>query len=324
MMKAAIFEKTGQPNEVVEYIDVPNVEPAAGEVRVKVKAANINPSDIMFIRGMYGITPQLPSSAGFEAAGIIDAVGEGVNLPVGMEVIFSHIGVWQEYVVTKAKGIIPKPKPMSFEFACQAFVNPFTAYGMLEVSGLKSGDWLLITAGASAYGKLVIQLAAKKGIKTIATVRREEQKEMLMAIGATHVINTETEKMPKSVLAVTDGKGVKAVFDAVGGTLGARALASLAVGGTMHVFGLLSLENLPLNSGLMIFKNLTIKGFWLTTYLESLSKEQREKAFIEVLGGLASSDLKLDIEATYPLSKIKEALAHYEREGRTGKIILTE
>ena len=213
---------------------------------------------------------------------------------------------------------------MSFEFACQAFVNPFTAYGMLEVSGLKSGDWLLITAGASAYGKLVIQLAAKKGINTIATVRREEQKEMLTAIGATHVVNTETEKMPKSVLALTDGKGVNAVFDAVGGTLGARALASLATGGTMHVFGLLSLENLPLNSGLMIFKNLTIKGFWLTTYLESLSKEQREKAFTEVLGGLASSDLKLDIEATYPLSKIKEALAHYEREGRTGKIILTE
>ena len=74
----------------------------------------------------------------------------------------------------------------------------------------------------------------------------------------------------------------------------------------------------------MIFKNLTIKGFWLTTYLESLSKEQREKAFTEVLGGLASSDLKLDIEATYSLSKIKEALAHYEQAGRTGKIILTE
>lgn len=324
MMKAAIFEQTGNPTEVVNYVDVPKSEPGAGEVRVKVKAANINPSDVMFIRGMYGITPQLPSSAGFEAAGIIDAVGEGVNLPVGVEVIFSHIGVWKEYVVTKAKGIIPKPKPMSFEFACQAFVNPFTAYGMLEVSGLQSGDWLLITAGASAYGKLVIQLAAKKGIKTIATVRREEQKEMLMAIGATHVINTETEKMPKSILAVTDGKGVNAVFDAVGGTLGARALASLATGGTMHVFGLLSLENLPLNSGLMIFKNLTIKGFWLTTYLESLSKEQREKAFTEVLGGLASSDLKLDIEATYPLSQVKEALAHYEREGRTGKIILTE
>ncbi len=323
-MKAAIFEKTGQPNEVVAYVDVPNEAPAAGEVRVKVKAANINPSDIMFIRGMYGITAQLPSSAGFEAAGVIDAVGEGVSLPIGMEVIFSNIGVWKEYVVTKAKGIIPKPKQMSFEFACQAFVNPFTAYGMLEVSGLKSGDWLLITAGASAYGKLVIQMAAKKGIKTIATVRREEQKEMLMAIGATHVINTEMEKMPKAVLELTDGKGAKAVFDAVGGALGARALASLATGGTMYVFGLLSLENLPLNSGLMIFKDLTIKGFWLTTFLESLGKEEREKAFTEVLGGLASSNLKLDIEATYPLSKIKDALAHYEQAGRTGKIILTE
>jgi NADPH:quinone reductase-like Zn-dependent oxidoreductase len=321
-VKAVIFEQSGLPKDVLQVKEMPLPEPGKGEVRIRVKTANINPSDIMFIRGMYGIQAKLPSSAGFEAAGIIDKAGEGVEWQPGAQVIFSAAGVWQEYVVIPTRGIFPKPAELSFEEACQAFVNPFTAYGMLDVAQLQSGEFLLLTAGASAFSKLVIQMAAKRGIRVLATVRQDEQIEGLMALGAEKVINTEKEKLQKAVMEHTGGKGVKAVFDAVGGTLAARALAALATGGTMYSYGLLSLEQMPVNNGLLIFKNLTIKGFWLTTWLESLDKAKRQQVFTEVFGGLGKHELKLDIEAVYSLDEILKAVAHFEKPGRKGKIIL--
>ena len=321
-MKQVIFKETGMPLDVLVIEDAPMPEPKSHEVRIRVTARNINPSDIMFVRGMYGITPRLPSSAGFEAAGVVDASDEKNSIPVGTRVIFSAIGTWKEYVCVPAFMVIPTPAGMSDEVACQAFVNPLTAYGMLESSGLKTGDWLLVTAAASAYGKLVLQMAKQKGIHVACTVRQEEQKGLLEAMGADLVINTEKEKLQK-VIHEKVGEGVHVVFDAVGGTLGARALASLRPGGKMMVFGLLSLENIPLNSGLLIFKNLKVEGFWLTTWMESLSPEARQKAFQNVFTYLLSQKVKVDIEATYPLENFREALVAYEKPGRNGKIILT-
>ncbi|RPA69237.1 zinc-binding dehydrogenase [Cyclobacteriaceae bacterium YHN15] len=320
-MKQVVFHQTGLPEEVLQLEEAEMPIPKPHEVRIRVTARNINPSDIMFIRGMYGITPKLPSSAGFEAVGIVDHSDEKNSIPVGTKVIFTAIGTWKEFVCVPAHMVIPSPSGMADEVACQAFVNPLTAYAMLETSGLKEGDWVLVTAGASAYGKLVIQMAKQKGIKVACTVRREEQKEALQSLGAELVINTEKEKLQKVIMEHT-GEGVAVVFDAVGGLLGAKALASLKAGGKMMVFGLLSLENIPLNSGLMIFKNLKVEGFWLTSWMANLSPEETQKAFKIVFTHLLSQKVKVDIEATYPLEKFKEALAAYEKGGRNGKILL--
>ncbi|HAA22129.1 MAG TPA: zinc-binding dehydrogenase, partial [Cytophagales bacterium] len=163
--------------------------------------------------------------------GVIDAVGEGVNLPVGMRVIFTSLtGAWQEQVILPARQVMPAPEGMSDEVACQAFVNPFTAYGMLQESGLEEGDWLLLTAGGSAFGKFALQLAKQKGIRTIVTVRRPDQVEDLLALGAEAVVNTkEDPEWTKKVYKLTgDRKGVQAVFEAVGGEVGAQALSVLA------------------------------------------------------------------------------------------------
>ncbi len=321
-MKQVVFHQTGLPEEVlvIEEGDKPGKK--AHEALIKVTARNINPSDIMFIRGMYGITPKLPSSAGFEAVGIVEESDEKGLAKVGTKVIFTAIGTWKEYVAIPAQLLIPVPPGMTDEVACQAFVNPLTAYGMLETSGLQEGDWLLITAGASAFGKLAIQLAKQKGINVACTVRREEQKSLLENLGADLVINTEKEKLPKVIMEKT-GEGVQVVFDAVGGVLGARALSCLRMNGRMMVFGLLSLENIPLNSGLLIFKNLKVEGFWLTTWIESLGNEDREKAFRTIFTHLLSEKVKVDVQASFPLEKFKEALEAYETGGRNGKVILT-
>jgi NADPH:quinone reductase-like Zn-dependent oxidoreductase len=210
---------------------------------------------------------------------------------------------------------------MSDEIACQAFVNPFTAYGMLETSGLQAGDHLLITAGASAWGKLVVQMAAKKGIHVACTVRREEQKAVLKSLGADVVVNVQEENLGK-VLKSWAPEGVKAVFDAVGGDQGAKAMNCLTNGGTMYVFGLLSLQPIPLHSGVMIFKNLKIEGWWLSSWWEKLGSDGIQKAMKAVFGYLLSQEVTVDIQAKYPLKQFKEAIEAYEKEGRTGKILI--
>lgn len=320
-MKEVIFETCGMPLEVLKLVESEIPEPKAHEVQIKVVARNINPSDIMFVRGMYGITPKLPSSAGFEASGVVTKSDAAGKVPVGTRVMFTAIGTWREYLCVPANLVIPVPQGMSDEIACQAFVNPMTAFGMIEKSGLKAGDWLLITAGASAFGKFAIQMAKAKGIMVACTVRHDSQKDYLKELGADLVINTEKEKLQK-VIAEQTGEGVSVVFDAVGGVLGAKALASLKAGGKMMVFGLLSLENIPLNSGLLIFKNITVEGFWLSTWMESMTDSERKTAFKSVFGFLLASDSKVDVAETFPLEKFKEAIIAYETQGRNGKILL--
>lgn len=320
-MQELIFEQTGPPQEVLQLRESPIPTPKPHEVLVKVKARNINPSDIMFVRGMYGITPKLPSSAGFEASGVVEKGDEAGKVKAGTRVMFTAIGTWRDYVCVPAALVIPVPPQMSDEVACQAFVNPMTAYGMIEESGLRAGEWLLITAGASAFGKFAIQMAKSKGIKVAATVRHDAQKAVLENLGADLVVNTETEKLQKVVPEKTEG-GVQVVFDAVGGMLGAKALACLRPKGKMMVFGALALENMPVNSGLLIFINLRIEGFWLSTWVEQMAPEARMKAFQTVFGFLMKEDSKIDIEGKYPLSEFKAALEAYEKPGRNGKILL--
>lgn len=321
-MKAVQFENPGIPTEVLKVVDLPIPEPAAGEIRIKVVKANIVPADIMFIQGLYGIQPQLPQIGGFEATGSVDACGDGVNMPIGTGVIFTATGTWAEYVCVAANSIIPKPPTMSDDVACQAFINPLTAYGMLIEADLEEGDYLLLTAAASAFSKFVIQIASSRGINVIGTVRRDEQKQALLDLGAHTIINEKSENIYKAVKTATNGDMIKAAFDAVGGDLGDKVINALQVNGKMLVYGLLSLKPIPLNSGLLIFKNITVKGFWLTTWFMSLSGDERRSIVPKILGMLTNESLKADVEATYSLDNVIDAIKHMEAPGRSGKILL--
>lgn len=322
-MKSIIFERAGRPEEVLQLKEVPKPTPAAGEVLIKVMASPVNPSDVMFVQGLYGIRPQLPSGAGFEGCGIVEAVGEGVSLPVGSRVAFTTIGAWSEYAVASAKAVFPLPPTMPFEVGAQIFVNPFTAWAMLHESGLQAGQWLILTAGGSTFAQLVVQMAARQGIKVICTVRRDNQIEQLTALGAAAVINTEKEFLPKRVKELTGGAMADCCFDATGGEVSALALSSLKQRGKMLVYGMLSLKETPVNNGLLIFKGLTIQGFWLTEWLSSASREVRQKAAQEIIAMLHDGTLKVQIAATYPLTDAVRAITDSEKEGRTGKILIT-
>jgi NADPH:quinone reductase-like Zn-dependent oxidoreductase len=274
------------------------------------------------VLGGYGIRPELPSGAGFEGSGTVDALGPGVELALGAKVSFTCIGAWAEYAIVPAKAVMPLPESLPFAIGAQVFVNPLTAWAMLHEAGLQSGDWLLLTAGGSTFAQLVLQLAAQRGIRVICTVRRPDQVAQLLALGATAVVDTERENLPKRVRELTEKAGAKACFDAVGGATGAQALQCLAPGGQMLVYGMLSLQELPLNNGLLIFKGLIVRGFWLTTWLAQVAKPVRAQAVQDILAALANGTLQIQVEATYPLAQAQAAVAHAEQPGRHGKVLI--
>lgn len=321
-MKSILFEQTGKPANILKPTDVPLPEPGPNEVRVKVIAAPINPSDIMFVQNLYGIRPQLPSGAGFEGMGVVDAVGEDVPMQTGTRVSFTGVGTWAEYAIAHQRSLIPVPDAMPDEVAAQLFVNPFTAYAMVEDSGVAEGGWLLLTAAGSAFGKLVIQLCRMRGINSIGTVRRNDLNDELKTLGLTEVINTETENMGARVREITGGKGVACVLDAVGGHTTTEALTCLAKGGTLFLYGLMSMQDPAINAGLMIFRELTIKGFWLTDWMRRVDSQTRESVAQNVISLLASGTIQMPVEAAYPLDQIADAVEHADRPGRWGKILV--
>ncbi len=206
--------------------------------------------------------------------------------------------------------------------AAQLFVNPFTAWAMVEESRVQKDEWLMITACGSAYGKLVIQLCQKKGIKTIGTVRRDDLNEDLKKLGLNEVVNTETEDLPRRVRDITDKQGVRCVVDSVGGDTTEAAMKCVAQGGKMLIFGLLSQKNPRLDVGLMIFKEITIQGFWLTEWMRKVDTQTRTQTAQGVVGWLASGEVELPVEASYGLDEIAKAVEHADAPGRWGKILV--
>ncbi len=321
-MKSILFEKTGKPADILKNTDVSMPEPGPGEVRIKVIASPINPSDIMFVQNLYGIRPQLPSGAGFEGVGVIDAVGEGVTMKTGTRVSFTGVGTWAEYAVAHHRSLIPVPDAMTDDIAAQLFVNPFTAYAMVQDANVPEGGWLMLTAAGSAFGKMVIQLCTMRGINTIGTVRRDDLNDDLKALGLTEIVNVETENLAARVKQITNGAGVACVLDAVGGQTATEALTCLAKGGTMLIYGLLSLQDPQINAGLLIFRELTVKGFWLTDWMRRVDANTRQDVAKNVIGLLASGKFQLPVEASYSLDQIAEAVEHADKTGRWGKILI--
>ncbi|MGD1890489.1 MAG: zinc-dependent alcohol dehydrogenase family protein [Cyclobacteriaceae bacterium] len=326
-MKQIVFNKPGNAADVLSVKDVPLPEPKAGEVRIKVKASPVIPSDVVFIQGVYGIQPEFPDCpAGFEGAGEIDVIGTGIGpdlkIAQGQRVAFATLGAWSEYVVVPATSLLPIPDNLSFEEGAQFFVNPFTAVTMLEEVNLQKSDWLLLTAAFSALNKMVIQLAQKEGIRVIGTVRHAEQVQPLLDLGAEAVVNTKEDSLAERVKSLTEGKGVQACFESVGGDIGTQAIASLGKNATMLIYGLMSGEDAKISYGPAIFRTPIIKGFWLSRWMKEASIVDKAKVAKQVYSMMKQGNVTLDIEKTFPLAQAAEAVTYSTQPGRSGKVII--
>jgi NADPH:quinone reductase-like Zn-dependent oxidoreductase len=324
-MQSVRFYEFGNPADVLRVEDVQRPEPGANQVLVRLRARSINPSDLLTVRGLYGALPKLPATPGLEGMGEVSAVGEGVsNLRPGQRVIPLGVqGTWQEYILAASAQLIPVPDSISDQTAAQFVVNPLTAWIMtVEELALKPGEWLLQTAAGSTLGRVVLQIAALRGFKTINVVRRREQVEELKALGADECISTDDEDLIERVKQITGKAGLTKAIDAVGGETGAAVMRALGRGGVMLIYGLLSGQPMPVDGGRMIFTSTTLRGFWLSEWLRSAAPEHQQSVTTEMLRSMASNEIVPPVEAEYPLADVLKAAEHAERPGRSGKVLL--
>jgi NADPH2:quinone reductase len=313
--------------QVLHLEDVPSPEPGPGDVRVRMTHRPINPSDLLTIQGFYPKRPALPGSPGLEGVGVVDAVGANVRgVAVGQRVISTAgmPGTWAEQFVIPADRAVPIPEVMSDQVAAQTLVNPVTAWALLnDELTLSQNDWVLQTAAGSTFGRVIIQLARRRGLRTINVVRRRSRARELLDLGGDAVVVTEEESLVERVRAITSGQGVPAAIDSVGGAGAAEIAQSLAPGGTMIAMGGLSGPTLgPIPIGDLVFKGASIRGFWLTRWTATRPPALVARALGEVISMLATNALQLPVAAEYDLADFRAALSDAERPGRTGKVLL--
>jgi NADPH:quinone reductase len=330
IMRAIVFERFGEPAAVLELRDVPAPEPGRGQVRVRMRAVPINPSDLLVVRGQYGRLPHLPATPGFEGAGVIDKVGGGLlarlrGLRPGrrVAVLNGQGGNWQEFVVIPARNAVPVPDDLPDEQVASFFVNPATAVIMTrDVLRVPRGAWLLQTAAGSALGRMVIRLGRHAGFRTINVVRRRDAVEELRRLGAHEVLCSADQDIVEGVQAITGGAGVPFALDAVGGSTGLDAVRCLGPGGRLLVYGTLSGVPIPLDPRLLMVGRKSIEGFWLSEWTRGQGVLTMLRLFRTIIRLLRAGVLTTPVAATYAPEEFRAAVRAAEQPGRNGKVLL--
>lgn len=322
------LNEMGNPAEVLEVKEGTRQPLSNGEVRIKVLAAPIHPSNLLQISGNYLTDPVLPSTPGSEGVGqVIELSPQVTHLSEGQLVLLGGMGTWREELVADSFRVVPLPnlgQPSSevIEQLSMATINPLTALLMLNsYADLKKGDWVVQSAANSAVGGYLIQLAKKRGVKTVNVVRREGLAEALQAKGADAVL-IDGPDLSQQIAKVTNNESVVLGIDAVGGETFSRLAASLSDGGTMVSYGLLSGKEPTLNIGLAIGKDIRFRGFWLTKWFKNADQDAKKAAFGQIIPLIVNGSLKADIDSRYSVEEIKQAVTRAGQRGRNGKVLI--
>ncbi|HEX4377727.1 MAG TPA: zinc-dependent alcohol dehydrogenase family protein [Steroidobacteraceae bacterium] len=325
MSKVVRFHRLGGP-ETLQVDEVQVGAPKAGEVRIKVAAIGLNRVEAMFRSGAFG-APTLPARIGYEAAGIIEAVGDGVHdFKAGEHVatmpglpMETH-GTYAEEILYPANMLIRQPAGLPLEAAAAAWMQYLTAYALIGITQLKSSDTVVITAASSSVGLAAIQIANSIGARSIAVTRGQSKVEALTAHGASHVVATDQENPTEAVMRLTGGQGARIIFDAVAGKLLGQLAMATAPGGWVIVYGSLAGDTMPVSLPAFMMKGLTLRGYAMNDFMRDESHRQRAIDFIGK--GLSSGTLKPVIDRVFPLSEIAAAHRYLEGNTQIGKIIV--
>ncbi|SDU24230.1 NADPH:quinone reductase [Verrucomicrobium sp. GAS474] len=313
---ALVFEKFGPPAEVLQLIEEPLPETGPGEVKVRMIASPINPSDLNYIEGTYGLKPGLPAHAGLEGAGEVVEVGPGVEGVSEGDLVSAprQLGNWREAFVAPAADLRVFPKGLKPEQAAMFHINPLTAWAFLhEIVPLQPGAWIVQNAATSAVGRQVIALAHKLGLRTVNLVRKADDIPLLKALGADVV--AVTEGADAGAIREEMGKG-KALLglNAVGGESAALVSKLLAPGGVHVTYGAMSRQPVKVSNGALIFSAMTYRGFWLTHWLKGVSPARLAEAEAMVADCFREGIFQAEVAGKYSLNEYKEALASIGKE----------
>jgi len=313
-MRALQISSYGDPLEVLELADIPEPgAPGAGEVLIDVELATLNKHDLLFISGAFG-GPPAPTVVGNEGFGRVAAVGPGVaNVKVGDHVLAPNLGLtWRERLIAPARGLFSLPDGDPLQLAQLGGNPPSAALMLSEYVDLQPGDWVVQNGGNSGVGRSLIAIAKRRGIRTISLVRRPELIDELEAAGADLVLLDEPAAVEKARRVIGNGSVRLAVYSAISGAT-ATLVQLLSDRGVLVTYAAEIGQPLALDAHYLIGKHLTVKGYFLGDF-DHVSKVL--PAQIEAAQLVASGALCVPVAAVYPMSQIKEAIAHLRKGGK--------
>ncbi|MCB1552860.1 MAG: zinc-dependent alcohol dehydrogenase family protein [Xanthomonadales bacterium] len=324
-MKRASYAQRGPvPQDLIEAVSCAVPALAAGQALIEVLAAPINPSDVLTITGQYGVLPPLPAIGGNEGVGRVAALGPGTaGPPVGQTVLLPvGCGSWSTHVVAEAKRLMPLPNDADPKQLAMMTVNPPTALLMLrEFVDLQAGDWVIQNAANSGVGSYLMQIAASRGLKTVNIVRRDTAVAGVQAEGG-DVVLVDGDHLAKRVAEATGGAKVRLGIDAVGGAATDRLASCLAEGGVLVNYGMMSGEPCQVSPANFVFRDVTLRGFWLAKWFRSATPAQQMEVFGDIAQRIASGALHTRIAATFTVDEIKQAVALAAAGERDGKVLI--
>jgi len=318
------FTRTGKPQEVLElsHRELPPVGPR--EVRVAMRYAPINPADLNFIEGNYGRPSNPPAVPGHEGSGeVIEAGAEVESLAVGDFVIPLHAGgVWSQHL-TAPEGYFAKlPERIDLVQASMLRINPVTAWRFLEdYLMLESGEWIVQNTGNSGVGRALIQIAKTRGLRTLSFVRRAELIDELKDLGADEVVVDDDAGL-ETAREILRQSPPRLAANAVGGDSALRLMELLAPHGTLVTYGAMSRRSLKVPNKFLIFKDLTLRGLWVTKWLERATHAEISDVLRPLAGMMVEGTLTTAIDAVVPLRDFRQAVERAQQGGRSGKVIL--
>jgi hypothetical protein len=320
--KHLIFADCGKPDQVLRLEDFEPRLPEEGEVLVRMDAAPINPADLNLIEGTYGVKVDLPAVPGIEGCGVVE-VSKSYRFEAGQRVIFlRRASTWATHTTVHDDHLLAVPLGIDARQAAMLKVNPATAWRLLHgFVELRPGDWVVQNAGNSAVGRCVIQLAREYGFRTVSFVRRVDLAAELRELGGDAVFSDD-EAGYADANAMLGGATARLAFNAVGGESALRLMKLLEEGGTHITYGAMARKPLTLPNGLLIFRDLRVRGLWVTKWLEDASSEEVRSTYETLVGLVANGRLVQAVDSVFPLEDWRSALERLKDSERNGKVLL--
>lgn len=320
-MRSVSYTEFGDATEVLGLVERDLPQPGKGQVRIKLLLSPIHNHDLMTIKGVYGVKPELPSVPGTEAVGVVDALGEGVsNLKLGQRVMGGANEAWAEFYLGDAARLIAVPDSVDDETACQLISMPLSAKMLLADLDVKSGDWIIQNAANGAVGKLLNQFAGEAGVKVVNLVRRDGGVAEMAALGIGNTVSTEGKGWRDQVKTITGGAPIVRGLDSIGGDGPEALLSVMAERSEVVSFGNLSGQKIALSSDMILFKQAVVRGFWGAK--PRASGEAIGKMIGELVTAAAKGELKLVVDGVFGLEQAREAAKASGEPGRKGKVAI--
>lgn len=313
-MKAIQFAQHGEADQL-QLVELPKPEPKAGEILIKTAAAGVNYADVLQRKGTYPYPITLPFVPGYEVAGTVDAIGEDVTqLQPGQRVMaMISNGGYAEYVLAQAAQAVPLPDGLGDAEATALLVQGMTAVGLLRTGQYSS---VLVLAAAGGVGSVLVQLAKNQGKRVIAAVGSDAKKQQALNLGADAAVSYQDADWVQQVRDATNGEGVSASFDAIGGAVGVGALQTLGAGGTAVIYGAASGEPTMFAGQQLIGQKQSVRGYTLFADVAQFGEYAAE-----LFGALQAGKLRLPVQ-TYPFADVQTAHRDMESRRTEGKVAL--